>query len=261
METESGWRRTGTKERKEESQETEPEAAVAKSGVEERQEEDNDNEEILQGIASIALFPSGSLSGHFLHTASSTCLGLFGTEIACERECSHGEDYRLLNLTIVNFKTKKETTVVVERRGEDAARLSSTCDLHGWDEEVVQRHSSSEAAPLITFECETLKADTEAEEHVKKFSPSLIGRDAVVNIGRMTIKGLSLSGKEKSQVTRVTNPKRSLEDTLRLVLGEVDDHHHSAALKKQMKSQPDELHSFIKSTPTHRVPCDSNDDF
>lgn len=52
-----------------------------------------------------------------------------------------------------------------------------------WDEEVVvkanERHSSGEASPVISFECETLKADSEAEEHVKKFLPSLVGRDAV----------------------------------------------------------------------------------
>ena len=33
----------------------------------------------LEGIASLALLPSGSVSGHFLHPASATCLGLFGT--------------------------------------------------------------------------------------------------------------------------------------------------------------------------------------
>jgi len=30
------------------------------------------------------------------------------------------------------MQTKKETTVVIERKGEDAARLSTTCDLHGY---------------------------------------------------------------------------------------------------------------------------------
>jgi hypothetical protein len=52
-----------------------------------------------------------------------------------------------------------------------------------WDEEVVveanKRHRSGDASPVITFECETLKSDTEAEDHIKKFMPSLIGRDAV----------------------------------------------------------------------------------
>lgn len=240
--------------------------------------EEDDKEEVLEGIASIALFPSGSLSGHFLHTASSTCLGLFGTEIACERECSRGEDYRLLNLTIINFKTKKETTVVVERKGEDAARLSTTCDLHGWDEEVVQeannRHRSGGTAPVITFECETLKAGREAEEHLKKFLPSLVGRDAAVNIGRMTIKSLSLSVKDTAngnlvqpQSLRVP-PKRTLEDALRLVFGEADVEIADSAQKRQVVSAESpssaeglEIPSLIKAIPIHRAPCDFDDDF
>jgi len=78
MEGEGGWRRTGTQQRKDEAQEEEQRAVVEPQG-EEQQHDEEDKEELLQGIASIALFPSGSLSGHFLHTASSTCLGLFGT--------------------------------------------------------------------------------------------------------------------------------------------------------------------------------------
>lgn len=285
MEAEGGWRWTGTQQRKEEAQE-EPEQRAAEKLGEEQQHDEEDKEakdEILQGIASIALFPSGSLSGHFLHTASSTCLGLFGTEIACERECSRGEDYRLMNLTIINYKTKQETTVVVERKGEDAARLSTACDLHGWDEEVVvkanERHRSGEASPVISFECETLKADIEAEEHLKKFLPSLVGRDAVVNIGHMTIKGLSLSVKEITGGNRVKprvprgNPKRSLEDTLQLVFGEVD-HAGIPAISPLISSdsaqkshvipvaeESKELQGLFRSTPTHRAPCDLDDDF
>lgn len=45
--------------------------------------------------------------------------------------------------------------------------------------EANKRHRSGDASPVITFECETLKSDTEAEDHIKKFMPSLIGRDAV----------------------------------------------------------------------------------
>lgn len=45
--------------------------------------------------------------------------------------------------------------------------------------EANKRHRSGDASPVITFECETLKADTEAEDHIKKFMPSLVGRDAV----------------------------------------------------------------------------------
>lgn len=32
---------------------------------------------------------------------------------------------------------------------------------------------------LVTFECETLKADKEAEDHIKRFMPKLAGLNAV----------------------------------------------------------------------------------
>lgn len=32
---------------------------------------------------------------------------------------------------------------------------------------------------LVSFECETLKADNAAEEHIRKFLPKLAGLDAV----------------------------------------------------------------------------------
>ncbi|KAH7441866.1 hypothetical protein KP509_03G059500 [Ceratopteris richardii] len=57
-----------------------------------------------QGIASIAILPSGSISGHFVDTRTSECLGIFGTQIECERECSRGEDYKLIDLCILEFQ-------------------------------------------------------------------------------------------------------------------------------------------------------------
>lgn len=38
-------------------------------------------EEIMEGIASIALLPSGSISGHFIKLPESCCYGLHGTGI------------------------------------------------------------------------------------------------------------------------------------------------------------------------------------
>lgn len=43
---------------------------------------------------------------------------------------------------------------------------------------------------LVSFECETLKAGKEAEDHINKFMPKLAGTEAVVNIGKMRIVGL-----------------------------------------------------------------------
>lgn len=157
--------------------------------------------EVKEGVASIALLPCGSISGHFIHLPLSVCYGLHGTELACERECSRGEDYRLIKLSITDFKTKQEETVVVECKGHDAARFHSIDHAHGWDEGVtgLQEQEHQKSKIVVSFECETLKAEEAAEDHIKKFMPKLSGLDAVVNIGRMRIVGLDFDA-EKSDL-------------------------------------------------------------
>ncbi|XP_044468387.1 uncharacterized protein LOC123197928 [Mangifera indica] len=155
--------------------------------------------EVKEGVASIALLPSGSISGHFIHLPQSICYGLHGTELSCERECSKGEDYRLIKLTIIDYNRKKEQAVVVECRGHDAARFHTVDHAHGWEKDVVgmveQKHGKNKI--LLSFECETLKADKAAEDHIKQFMPKLAGMDAVVNIGRMRISGLDFEAEEE----------------------------------------------------------------
>ncbi|KAJ6369901.1 hypothetical protein OIU76_028206 [Salix suchowensis] len=129
-------------------------------------------EVVKEGVASIALLPSGSISGHFIQLPHSICYGLHGSELACERECSRGEDYRLIKLTIVDFNSGKEQVVVVECKGHDAARFHNIDQAHGWEK------------------------DTVAEDHIKKFMPKLAGLDAVVNIGRMSISGLDFEAED-----------------------------------------------------------------
>ncbi|CAA6653536.1 unnamed protein product [Spirodela intermedia] len=149
--------------------------------------------ETMEGIASIALLPCGSVSGHFIKLPESSCYGLHGTELACERECSRGEDYRLIKLTISDYSSNKEEVVVVECRGHDAARFRSIDNANGWGEDVAemveQKHGKQKIS--VSFECETLKAESAAEEHVRRFMPKISGLDAVVNVGRMSISGLS----------------------------------------------------------------------
>ncbi|OMO73231.1 hypothetical protein CCACVL1_17382 [Corchorus capsularis] len=113
-------------------------------------------------------------------------------ELACEMECSRGEDYRLIKLTITDYNRKKEHTVVVECRGHDAARFQNVDHAHGWEKDVVDMVEQKEGKKkiLISFECETLKSDKAAEEHIQQYMPKLSGLDAVVNIGRMSISGL-----------------------------------------------------------------------
>jgi hypothetical protein len=161
--------------------------------MDEREEEQEQKKiATMEGVASIALLPNGSISGHFIHLPHSTCYGLHGTELECERECSKGEDYRLIKLTITDFNTKKERDTVVECKGHDAARFHNIDHAHGWDKEITGMVEQKDGKERITvsFECETLKADSAAEDHIRKFMPKLAGMDAVVNVGKMTISGL-----------------------------------------------------------------------
>ncbi|XP_057521760.1 uncharacterized protein LOC130801857 isoform X1 [Amaranthus tricolor] len=135
----------------------------------------------MEGIASIALLPCGSISGHFIHLPHSTCYGLHGSELACERECSRGDDYRLIKLNIVDFRTKREATVIVECKGHDAARFNNAEHVHGWGDDFTKEVEQKQAKNKITvsFECQSLKADKAAEDHIKQFMPKLMGMDAV----------------------------------------------------------------------------------
>ncbi|KAL5217984.1 hypothetical protein ABZP36_018668 [Zizania latifolia] len=141
--------------------------------------------ETMEGVASIALLPSGVISGHFIRLPDSVCYGLHGTPISCERECSRGEDYRLIKLSIIDFKNKQEKMVVVECRGHDAARLQNIDHLHGWEDDIIglveKEHGNRKFS--VTFECETLKADKAAEEHISKYMPNLSGLDAIDRCG------------------------------------------------------------------------------
>ncbi|XP_065855875.1 uncharacterized protein [Euphorbia lathyris] len=156
-------------------------------------------EEVKEGVASIALLPCGSISGHFVQLPQSICYGLHGTELSCERECSRGEDYRLIKLTIIDYTNGKEQDVIVECRGHDAARFQNIEHAHGWEVDVVAMAEQKQGQKKISvsFACETLKSDEAAEEHIRKFMPKLSGLDAVVNIGQMRISGLDFEADGK----------------------------------------------------------------
>lgn len=155
-------------------------------------------EAVMVGSASIALLPCGSISGHFIQRPSFSCYGLHGTELACERECSRGEDYRLIKLTIIDYNSKRERVVVVECRGHDAARFQNIDHAHGWEKDVVgmveQKHGKSKIS--VSFECQALLTDEQAERHIKEYMPKLAGLDAIVNMGTMRISGLNSEEEE-----------------------------------------------------------------
>ncbi|CAL9758133.1 unnamed protein product, partial [Musa acuminata subsp. burmannicoides] len=52
-------------------------------------------------------------------------------ELSCERECSRGEDYRLIKLSIIEYARRKEKVIVVECRGHDCARFRNVDHAHG----------------------------------------------------------------------------------------------------------------------------------
>ncbi|XP_027109311.2 uncharacterized protein [Coffea arabica] len=169
--------------------------------MEGEESEESRGGKVMEGVASIALLPSGSISGHFIQLPNSLCLGLCGTELACERECSRGEDYRLIRLTVIDFNSGREKDMVVECRGHDAARMCNVDHAHWWEKDVVCMLEPKEGnyKVIISFECETLKADEAAEDHIKKFMPKLAGIDAVVNIGWIKMFGLDFDAEAEEQ--------------------------------------------------------------
>ncbi|THU74599.1 hypothetical protein C4D60_Mb04t35080 [Musa balbisiana] len=143
-------------------------------------------------------------------------------ELSCERECSRGEDYRLIKLSIIDYASRKEKVIVVECRGHDCARFQNVDHAHGWENDIVdmieQKHGKQKIS--VSFECETLKADNAAEEHLKSYMPNLVGLCAVgsyaeslqseqpkslspsfltrFNVGQMSISGLDFKGDKES---------------------------------------------------------------
>ncbi|MQL89930.1 hypothetical protein Taro_022513 [Colocasia esculenta] len=95
--------------------------------------------------------------------------------------------------------------VIVECRGHDAARFNSIDNADGWEKDVVdmvkQKHGKRKIT--VSFESETLKAESAAEEHIRKFMPKIAGLDAVVNIGPMNISGLNFEMEKNQAESRV----------------------------------------------------------
>lgn len=52
---------------------------------------------------------------------------------------------------------------------------------YSWEKDIVamaeEKHGKQKI--FVSFECETLKAEKAAEEHIRKFMPKLAGLDAV----------------------------------------------------------------------------------
>lgn len=59
--------------------------------------------------------------------------------------------------------------------------------VDSWEEDVVsmveKKHGKSEI--VISFECQTLKSEQAAEDHIRQFIPKLVGQDAVGTCGQI----------------------------------------------------------------------------
>ncbi|KAH9676634.1 hypothetical protein KPL70_019232 [Citrus sinensis] len=150
-------------------------------------------EEVKEGVASIALLPNGSISGHFIQLPRSICYGLHGT-VSIKAVLS------TINVLYFfsSWQKKKEHDVIVECRGHDAARFNNINHAHGWEKDVsgMVEQEQEKNKIAVSFECETLKAEKVAEDHIKQYMPKLAGLDAVVNIGKMRISGLDIEAEE-----------------------------------------------------------------
>ncbi|MBA0557315.1 hypothetical protein Golob_014390 [Gossypium lobatum] len=146
-------------------------------------------------------------------------------ELACEMECSRGEDYRLIKLTIIDYNNKKDHTVVVECRGHDAARFHNINHAHGWEKDVVDMVEEKEGKKkiLVSFECETLKSEKAAEEHIKQFMPKLSGLDAVgKSLGSVVLQAadpVPPKNQRSGSPSTVHGRTTTYQEVTRLVLG------------------------------------------
>ncbi|CAL8466468.1 g6004 [Coccomyxa elongata] len=146
----------------------------------------------ISGTGYLIWLPDGRLSGHLI--SSGAPLGVMGLEVLSERECTRDAEWKLLHLTLLNLTHKAEVSCLAEKIGEDSTRLKAPFDLHGSEEGTIGGSSPPIDDSLqLEFACDTILAESAAEQHLGRFSPSLRGRGAIVNVGPFTCRGLALA--------------------------------------------------------------------
>ncbi|GAU47721.1 hypothetical protein TSUD_285080 [Trifolium subterraneum] len=133
--------------------------------MDEREEQEQEQEQkkipTMEGVASIALLPNGSISGHFIHLLHSTCYGLHGTG------CVGVGEQRKGNVVVVGssrdiFKRRRAGSQAIVNNKSD--EFTTMCDL-------VSRHGLGFDPPSFdeikgTYLTEEVKLTREAlEEH------------------------------------------------------------------------------------------------
>lgn len=111
----------------------------------------------LQGTAVLALLPSGTISGHILDTHSGACFGFMAHQLTAERECTRDSEWRLLHVTIINYKSGQEFHFAAERTAEDAAAIQAPLQMHGEEEQLIAALQGHAGADInFKFRCTTI---------------------------------------------------------------------------------------------------------
>lgn len=120
-------------------------------------EPDEDLGTSLVGTAVLALLPNGQISGHLLDAHSSKCFGIMGRQLTAERECTRDFEWKLLYVTIIDFKTNKEVSFPAERTAADAATIQAPLQMHGKEQQIIEAlHGHPNTDVSLKFQCTTI---------------------------------------------------------------------------------------------------------
>ncbi|KAA6423479.1 MAG: hypothetical protein FRX49_06539 [Trebouxia sp. A1-2] len=148
----------------------------------------------LIGTAVLALLPDGHISGHLLDANHNACFGIMGSQLTAQRECTRDVEWKLLHVTIINFKTNREVSFPAERTAADAATIQAPLQMHGDEQQVIEALQGHPRTGVeLKFQCTTILAGESAEKCLATFNPKLCSKDAVVNKGIVEVYNLPIS--------------------------------------------------------------------
>ncbi len=111
----------------------------------------------LNGTAVLALLPDGQISGHLLDASSNTCYGIMGHQLTAERECTRDIEWKLLYVTILDFKSNREVSFPAERTAADAATIQAPLQMHGEEQQVIEALQGQTSTDIeFKFQCTTI---------------------------------------------------------------------------------------------------------
>ena len=130
--------------------------------------------------------------GHFVDRSTESLFALSGRILLSRKGCLRDDDWKLLCLQIKNVKQNQLFESLAQMTGGDAAVIAPTYDLQPEELVVLSEEALQwgESTIRVSFQCNVLKSESSAQEHLSRFYPALVSRDAVVNVGDMQIEGL-----------------------------------------------------------------------